>query len=185
MLGSKPIVRLCLELAEGTRAAHYGPPRTSSEQSLPKRRQRHRQAGRGRRPSPTSLPCLRASYGLPDPTRSLFFTPERSSLAYPDAVRRKVIAVVAVFLLYLGATVVMRRRGYSVGGNTLVRCRDGHLYTTIWIPGASLKAVRLGWWRFQRCPVGRHWSLVTPVKESDLTEEERRLAAQSRDVRIP
>jgi hypothetical protein len=106
-------------------------------------------------------------------------------LAYSDAVRCKVIAVVAVFLLYVGVIVVVRCRGYSVGGNIVVRCRDGHLYTTLWIPGASLKAVRLGWWRFQRCPVGEHWSLVTPVRESDLTEEERRLAAQSRDVRIP
>jgi hypothetical protein len=109
----------------------------------------------------------------------------RCSLAYSDAVRRKVIVVVAVSLLYVGVVVVLRRRGYSIGGNTVVRCREGHLYTTLWIPGASLKAVRLGWWRLQRCPVGKHWSLITPVKESDLTEEERRLAAQSRDVRIP
>jgi hypothetical protein len=40
-------------------------------------------------------------------------------------------------------------------------------------PGASLKSVRLGWWRFQRFPVGRHWTLVTPVRDSDLTADER------------
>jgi len=107
------------------------------------------------------------------------------SLAYSDTVRRKVIVVVAVSLLYLGVVIFVRRRGYSVGGNTVVRCRSGHLFTTLWIPGASLKAVRLGWWRFQHCPVGKHWSLIAPVKESDLTEEERRLAAQSHDLRIP
>jgi hypothetical protein len=98
--------------------------------------------------------------------------------------RRSRTAVVAVFLLVVG-TVTARRRGYSVGGNTVVRCRSGHLFTTLWIPGASLKAVRLGWWRLQRCPVGKHWTLVTPVKAADLTEEERQLAAQRHDVRIP
>jgi hypothetical protein len=82
-------------------------------------------------------------------------------------------------------TVVGRRRGYGFGGNTVVRCRSGHLSTTIWIPGASLKSVRLGWWRFQRCPVGGHWTLVTPVRDADLSDEDRETAAEHRDVRIP
>jgi hypothetical protein len=73
----------------------------------------------------------------------------------------------------------------KIAGTVVVRCRAGHLFTTIWIPGASLKSVRLGWWRFQRCPVGSHWSLVTPVRESDLTEAERRLAYEHKDSRIP
>jgi len=90
-----------------------------------------------------------------------------------------------VVVFYVVATVVARRRGYNMGGNVVVRCRQGHLFTTIWIPGASLKAVRLGWFRLQRCPVGKHWSLVTPVRVSELTEEERRLAEENRDVRIP
>ena len=85
----------------------------------------------------------------------------------------------------LAEPVVMKLRGYRMGGNLVVRCRKGHLFTTIWVPGASLKAVRLGWWRFQRCPVGNHWSLVTPVKEYDLTEDEKRLASEHKDVRIP
>jgi len=93
--------------------------------------------------------------------------------------------LVALSMLCAEAVVVVRRRGYVVGANTAVRCRSGHLFTTLWIPGGSLKAIRLGWWRFQRCPVGRHWSFVTPVKVSDLTEDERQLAAQIRDVRIP
>jgi len=66
-----------------------------------------------------------------------------------------------------------------------VRCRDGHLFTTIWVPGVSFKAIRLGWTRLQRCPVGKHWTLVTPVRDSDLTDEERRMAEERRDVRIP
>lgn len=86
----------------------------------------------------------------------------------------------------VGGTIVARRRGYSgIGGNTVVRCRHGHLFTTIWVPGVSLKSVRLGWYRLQRCPVGHHWTLVTPVKDSDLTDEERQFAEENRDIRIP
>ena len=96
--------------------------------------------------------------------------------------KRGSLVIVAAVLL---EPVLMRLRGFRMGGNLVVRCRQGHLFTTIWVPGASLKAVRLGWWRFQRCPVGHHWSLVTPVKESGLTEQEKRLAAERRDVRIP
>jgi hypothetical protein len=33
--------------------------------------------------------------------------------------------------------------------------------------------------------VGRHWALVTPVRVDDLTDEERRQAAEHRDRRIP
>jgi hypothetical protein len=80
---------------------------------------------------------------------------------------------------------VARRLGYKVGGAVVVRCLNGHLFTTIWVPGASLKAVRLGWVRLQRCPVGNHLSLVIPVKDSALTEAERRIADAHRDVWIP
>jgi hypothetical protein len=93
--------------------------------------------------------------------------------------------LIVVIALIVVATIILRRRGYGVGGNTVVRCRSGHLFTTIWVPGASLKAVRLGWKRFQYCPVGRHWTLVTPVKGSDLSDEERRIASDTRDLRIP
>lgn len=82
-------------------------------------------------------------------------------------------------------TLLLRRRGYSLGGNVIVRCRAGHLFTTIWVPMASVKSIRLGWWRFQRCPVGSHWSLVSPVKEADLSESERLAARAHKDVRIP
>jgi hypothetical protein len=80
----------------------------------------------------------------------------------------------------------LRARGYGpLGGNVLVRCRRGHLFTTLWIPGASFKSIRLGWWRLQRCPVGRHWSIVTPVNRSELADAERRSAAAWKDIRIP
>jgi len=78
----------------------------------------------------------------------------------------------------------MRRRGYRVGLDTVVRCRDGHLFTTIWIPGASLKAVRLGTVRIQYCPVGRHFTVVRPVKEAELAGAERP-AELPHDVLIP
>ena len=97
--------------------------------------------------------------------------------------RRRPLIVIGAALA--GGTLVARRLGYKVGGNTIVRCRQGHLSTTIWVPGASLKSIRLGWARVQRCPVGKHWSLVTPVKDADLTDDERRDAAEHRDIRIP
>ena len=92
--------------------------------------------------------------------------------------------------LMMGAVVcfealALRMRSGRLAGNVPVRCRHGHLFTTIWIPGGSLKALRLGWWRFQWCPVVRHWSIVTPVRESELDEAERRAAAATVDLRIP
>jgi hypothetical protein len=99
-------------------------------------------------------------------------------------VRRR-IAVVAVLLVLVEAVVVARRRGRLLCARTLVRCLGGHVFTTLWIPGASVKSVRLGWWRFQRCPVGRHWTLVTPVREAELSPEERRQAQDHRDLRVP
>ena len=97
--------------------------------------------------------------------------------------KRRLLAAVVVF--YAVATFVARRRGYAFGGHTIVRCRQGHLFTTIWIPGVSVKSIRLGWWRLQRCPVGMHWSIVAPVREAGLTDDEKRAAHEHQDVRIP
>jgi hypothetical protein len=77
------------------------------------------------------------------------------------------------------------RRGYGVGGNVVVRCRAGHLFTTIWLPAVSLKSLRLGLWRFQYCPVGKHWSVVTLVKRAELSRRQLRGASQHKDIRIP
>ena len=97
--------------------------------------------------------------------------------------RRRVGAIAAAAMLVEMAGLWLRAG--RIGGNVIVRCRAGHLYTTIWIPAASIKALRLGWWRVQRCPVGHHWSLVTPVREDELTEDERRFAHEHRDIRVP
>ena len=108
---------------------------------------------------------------------------DRSSEGSSGGRRRRRLAVLA------GAFVVeaipVWRRGYGVGGNVIVRCHEGHLFTTIWIPGASLKSLRLGSRRFQRCPVGHHWTLVKLVRESDLSGRERRGARAHKDIRIP
>ena len=78
--------------------------------------------------------------------------------------RKRRIAV--LLAAALAEPLAMRARGYPIGGRLEVRCRQGHRFTTLWIPGASLFALRFGWWRFQRCPVGRHWSFVRPVDPS-------------------
>ena len=79
----------------------------------------------------------------------------------------------------------MKLHGYPMGGKLVVRCRQGHLFTTFWLPGVSFKALRLGWWRYQRCPVGGHWSLVTPVRPSELSEADREEARSRSDIPLP
>jgi hypothetical protein len=96
-------------------------------------------------------------------------------------VRTVLLATAAI----VGATIVGRKLGYNLGRNTIVRCRQGHLFTTVWISGVKLKAIDLGVARIQRCPVGGHWSLVTPVKDASLSETERQFAREHHDVRIP
>jgi len=97
--------------------------------------------------------------------------------------RRRVGAIAAVAILVEAAGLWLRTR--RIGGNLIVRCRAGHLFTTIWIPAASVKSLRLVWWRVQRCPVGRHWSLVTPVDERELSDDERRFAGEHHDIKLP
>jgi len=96
--------------------------------------------------------------------------------------RRRALALAGATIA--GDLAVLRRRGYGLGGRVIVRCRAGHLFTTIWLPGASVKSLRLGPWRLQRCPVGPHLSLVTPVDVRTLDAQE--LAdARRRDTRVP
>lgn len=97
--------------------------------------------------------------------------------------RLAVLAVVAAG--YVAGTIILTRQGYKFGKDTVVRCRQGHVFTTVWIPGASVKSLRLGFWRIQWCPVGGHIDLVRPVKDASLTPAERSFAASHRDVPIP
>ena len=96
----------------------------------------------------------------------------------PTGVVVGVVVLAAVVVLVVVLNVAMRRKGYSIPGRTVVRCSGGHLFRTTWVEGGSLKAVRLGpVTRYQRCPVGKHWAIVHPVKEDDLSDEERRSVA--------
>lgn len=66
-----------------------------------------------------------------------------------------------------------------------VRCSAGHLYTSTWIWGGSLKALRLWNKRVQYCPVGHHWARTERVDPATLTAEQRAEAAAAHDLRIP
>jgi hypothetical protein len=104
--------------------------------------------------------------------------------------------VIVVLAVVIGAGIVVvvavvgaqagRQRGYSgLGGQTIVRCSRGHLFTTLWIVGSSVKAVRLGYRRYQRCPVCKKWRIVVPVPDSELSDEDRRVAAEHHDTSLP
>lgn len=67
----------------------------------------------------------------------------------------------------------------------IVRCRRNHLFTTIWVPLASVKAIRLGRQRLQRCPVGHHWSRVRVVDPSTLSESDLATAHAIHDWPVP
>jgi len=98
--------------------------------------------------------------------------------------RKRIVRLVALLSLAMEVSAVWQR-GWGLGGHVEVRCRDGHRFTTLWIPGVSVKALRLGWMRFQRCPVGHHWSIVVPVREGELTARQRRVARSRHDAPLP
>ena len=99
--------------------------------------------------------------------------------------RRAIKPVLIIVGVIAGATLIGRRLGYNFGANTVVRCRKGHIFSTIWIPGVKLKELDLIVARVQRCPVGHHWSLCVPVKDADLTSEEKQFAREHHDIKIP
>jgi hypothetical protein len=91
------------------------------------------------------------------------------------------VALPVIAAVVLLRVVAARRRGQpALGREIIVRCGKGHLFETSWSSLGSLTSIRLGFTRFQYCPVGDHWSLVKPVKDSDLTPEDRRIARQNR-----
>lgn len=82
-----------------------------------------------------------------------------------------VLIVVAIVVAVLNLW--MRKQGYAIPGKTAVRCKAGHVFRVMWIEGGAFTAVRLGLTtRYMRCPVGKHWAIVHPIKEADLTEAE-------------
>lgn len=98
------------------------------------------------------------------------------------------IVVAAVLGVWLPTKILRRRNIKSRGtSDVVVRCSKGHLFTTMWVAGASFKAVRLGMKRYQHCPVGHHWSAMTPISIDQLSEAERIEAVRVHvhDIRIP
>jgi hypothetical protein len=67
----------------------------------------------------------------------------------------------------------------------IVRCKQGGLFETKWVPLASFKAVRLGSRRLQKCPVHRRWELVQRVGATTLSDEERAAVARYPAGRLP
>ena len=100
----------------------------------------------------------------------------------PERKRRLLRGIAAGVLV---EALAMRLRGYPIGSDVVVRCHQGHLFSTIWLPGVSFKSVRLLWWRVQRCPVRGHWSIVTPIRPGELGEKELHAAHARKDVRLP
>jgi len=98
---------------------------------------------------------------------------------------RGLIVAGTVAAAYAAGTIAAKRLGYSFGMNVVVKCRSGHVFSTIWIPGGSLKSLRLGFWRLQWCPVGRHVALVHPLKDDEVSDEVRQVAAAHHDASIP
>ena len=103
-----------------------------------------------------------------------------------------IVALVIVFAAVFGYVIARmgaaagQRRGYvGMGCDTIVRCSRGHLFTTTWIVGSSVKAVRLGSKRYQRCPVCKKWRIVAPVRDRELTDEDRQVAAGHHDTKLP
>ena len=97
--------------------------------------------------------------------------------------RSRRIALAALAAVAIEAAATWLRSG-RFGGILIVRCRRGHLFSTIWLPAASVKSLRLGFWRVQRCPAG-HWSIVAPVRASELSGRERARAERLKDLRVP
>ena len=95
------------------------------------------------------------------------------------------IVLVVAALWVVASRFVRVTRLSQPNGRVVVRCRDGHVFTTIWVPFMSIKAIRLGLVRFQWCQVGRHRAFVTPVPPGQLTDLERRQAAFFDDGGVP
>lgn len=78
-----------------------------------------------------------------------------------------------------------RRNGAYFGKRIIVRCNQGHLFSTLWIPFVSAKAIRLGPIRIQYCPIGNHLAFVAGVNVNSLTEEEKDFAENHPDSMVP
>ncbi|HKN96738.1 MAG TPA: hypothetical protein VJX10_06455 [Pseudonocardiaceae bacterium] len=107
------------------------------------------------------------------------------STSTPAQILIYVLAVVILAVVAVRAARMSRSRGYRFGRDVIVRCRDGHLFTTTWVPMMSFKAVRIGLVRIQHCPVGDHVTAVRLMRDEDLTPAERLEAGRHHDSGVP
>jgi hypothetical protein len=101
----------------------------------------------------------------------------------------QILIYALALVIFAGAAIKVARmsrlQGYRFGRDVIVRCRDGHLFLTTWIPMVSFKAIRFGLVRVQYCPVGDHVSAVRLVRDEDLTPAERLAASRFHDNGVP
>ena len=94
-----------------------------------------------------------------------------------------VVVIIWVTLVMI-PTAIIFNTGLQSGKNVVVRCTTNHLYTTIWIPSVSLKAIRWGFRRYQYCPVGKHWAWTSQLRRPELTSDAVEEANKMHDIRI-
>jgi hypothetical protein len=76
------------------------------------------------------------------------------------------------------ANAYVHHEGYTIPGRTMVRCRSGHEFSTIWVSGMSVASLRLGLHtRFMKCPECNAWRIVHPIKPIVAVPEEPPVAA--------
>lgn len=92
--------------------------------------------------------------------------------------------LVPLTLTFAGAVIAPRISPVRRALDAVVRCSSGHLFTTLWFPPGSFKAIRFGGARLQRCPVGRHWAVVRRADVSELAPEELAGAHEHHDLLI-
>jgi hypothetical protein len=96
-----------------------------------------------------------------------------------------VLALVILAVVAVRVGRMSKLQGYRYGHDVIVRCRDGHLFMTTWIPMMSVKAIRFGLMRVQYCPVGDHVTAVRLMRDEDLRPAERLEASRHRDNGVP
>ena len=98
--------------------------------------------------------------------------------------RRRPRWLVPLTLGFAGAVIAPRIAPVRRALDTVVRCSSGYLFTTLWFPAGSFKALRFGKARFQRCPVGHHWAVVRRADQSELSPDELAEAHEHHDLLI-
>jgi len=92
-----------------------------------------------------------------------------------------IIIVVVGLLAFAAGAAIASRKGFKRNGEVIARCRQGHLFTTVWVGRFTWRQLDLGFARIQRCPVDGRLTVVRPVDVFELTAEEKRAAKRIRD----